>query len=1087
MSEKDTKMLPVSEGNMGEKILSILDRVVSYPKDKEVDCKSLEKSASSPDSAIDLTEDNKHLCETSSDSLAPLDGQSCVTEILNTLVDDVCLGYRRRERKKKKEKFSDTEKWNLIKQETTIGWKRILSRNSDEEGGWGFNFISPTGLKLTVKELEKFLKKKKLDMDDLVFEAHKIELHSYPRKKAKLKMGYPVDKIRDLKLPKKLEMERKRKLAQARLASQPTFKSISEFLASLDSETGQSDDTSRGTEESEDELEVSSQSCSDSSFNISVESVSEEYGHCSQILDDVLSSVVLMSDLSCVSLISPRTRIKSLEKNMAEVQLTLSSMLQNSTPRSVERLKIKIADRVPGGLQWSPEKSLAELERLRAARVSGTPDQGTELSCDTSNTPRIGKLKITPERLKERKSSSSHSQGLVSEINTPTSLKIRKPGSASGSPDNMKLKIKSSKSQSIRKAGLLNKRSESAKSVTNATTTKNKTTSEKKPKKFSIFKTRNNGSLGREEMAVKFTDKTVGKSLNIRRSSKDSESKGASLKSDCTKVLQIEIAEELDNDDNDVSDEFSGQAVGKMESPQSKVRVVQQNNANTPRPQPVKRKIFGPNSPVCRDEISPEKLESQKKFDTCDKQARPASRTQSRVLSNEDAMKAIDAVVTLSEIQTDANNKSQMSERQPSDALILSPALTDRSKLSTPSLPTATPTPTPSLPLLSPHETVEESHSNMTTPSLPSLSPAPPSLSPATSSLPRRPDGILPRRQPTQSLLDPSVSGPLSVLIPPNHLNSYQSSQSSLDSSSVSTTPKRKSKSKVSESPGERSATGRRMRDCRKFIHYEFSPPFASSESSVSELESPETRKDPNMTNNMKKLTRKKGRPVRTQSMTEECLSSPSSLSSNQSVGGKKRGRPVKSKSTDCKEELLHIDEESNGSEVCEEKKRKRGRPPKKRTSQDEDSKISASEFAEKLTENQISPITREKLEFPLSSPNTEERKARLISQQRESFMLRRNSEDSKKTRKSKKSSRSKSMDGPHNLESASVEDLQVLKKKLNKIDTDQLLLRNIGNTTPPPIVQQYNSSADVGEVKVFSICICIFSDKIIHFSGGFS
>ena len=31
--------------------------------------------------------------------------------------------------------------------------------------------------------------------------------------------------------------------------------------------------------------------------------------------------------------------------------------------------------------------------------------------------------------------------------------------------------------------------------------------------------------------------------------------------------------------------------------------------------------------------------------------------------------------------------------------------------------------------------------------------------------------------------------------------------------------------------------TGRKMRDCRKFIHYEFSPPFMSSESSQSEVE----------------------------------------------------------------------------------------------------------------------------------------------------------------------------------------------------------------------------------------------------------
>ena len=1060
MSEKDTKMLPVSDGNMGEKILSILDRV-SCPKDKEVDCKSLEKSASSPDSAIDLTEDNKHLCETTD---YPIDPHSFVNEILSTLIDDVCVEHRRRERKKKKEKFSDTEKWNLIKQETTIGWKRILSRNSDEEGGWGFNFISPTGLKLTVKELEKFLKKKKLDMDDLVFEAHKIELHSYPRKKAKLKMGYPVDKIRDLKLPKKLELERKRKLAQARLASQPTFNSITEFLASLDSET------SRGGEESEDDVEESDKSNSDSSFNISVESVSEEYGHCSQILEELLNNVVLMSDLSSVSLISPRTRIKSLEKNMAEVQLTLSSMLQNSTPKTVERLKIKIADRLPGASN-TPEKSLPEIERLKAIRVKSNQGllttDGTEDSCDSSNAQKIGKLKITPERLKERRSSSSH--GLVSEINTPTSLKIRKPGPT---PDSTKIKIKSPKSQSIRKARLSKKRSEISGSASIFTkSNKSKVSSEQNPKKFSIFKTRNNGEEGREEMAVSFTDKTVGKSLSIRRSSKDSESKGANMKVDCTKALQIEIDEDL----IDVDDEPS-KPVGKVESRHNK------NNANTP----VRRKIFGAHSPVYGEELVPEKsvLESQKKNNACDKQARPASRTHSRVLSNEDAMKAIDAVVTLSEIQTEAQpqqNISQKCERLPGDAM-MSPALTDRSKQSTPSLPAATPTPTPSLPLLSPHETADESHSNMTTPSLPSLSPAirhSPSLSPALP-LPRRPDGMLPRRPPTQAILDPAVSSPLSVLIPANQLNSYNSSQSSLDSSStVAVTPKRKSRGKVSESPVERSATGRRMRDCRKFIHYEFSPPFASSESSVGELESPENRKD----NIMKKLTKKKGRPIRTQSMTEECLSSPNSLSSNQSVGTKKRGRPTKSKSTDCNEEVLPLDEESNGSELGEEKKRKRGRPPKKRTSQEEDSKISVSDLAENLTESQISPITREKQVFPLSSPNTEEKKARLISQQRESLMLRRNSDDSKKAKKTKKSSRSKSMDASNNLESvASLEDLEVLKAKLSSLDRTEVAGQNISNITPPPppIVQQSNST---GELKVEQIHSYFnFSNIILYF-----
>ena len=125
------------------------------------------------------------------------------------------------------------------------------------------------------------------------------------------------------------------------------------------------------------------------------------------------------------------------------------------------------------------------------------------------------------------------------------------------------------------------------------------------------------------------------------------------------------------------------------------------------------------------------------------------------------------------------------------------------------------------------------------------------------------------------------------------------------------------------------------MRDCRKFIHYEFSPPFASSESSVSEVDSPETRET-----FIKKLGRKKMRAERTQSMTEELLS-PQVTSSNSAPPVRKRGRPpIKSKSTDFREtEVVVLDEDSTASpevvEVVEEvKKRKRGRPPKKRPPQ---------------------------------------------------------------------------------------------------------------------------------------------------------
>merc|ERR1712106_599167 len=131
----------------------------------EPDAKNLEKAASSPDSAIDLTEDNKHLGELSvnmGDSALPV-----VSSVIDNILEEVFATTKRRDRKKKKEKFSDSEKWSLIKQCGTIGWKRILARNCDDDGGWGFNFVSPEGLKLTLKELERFLRKKRLDMDDL--------------------------------------------------------------------------------------------------------------------------------------------------------------------------------------------------------------------------------------------------------------------------------------------------------------------------------------------------------------------------------------------------------------------------------------------------------------------------------------------------------------------------------------------------------------------------------------------------------------------------------------------------------------------------------------------------------------------------------------------------------------------------------------------------------------------------------------------------------------------------------------------------------------------------------------------------------
>merc|ERR1712008_284075 len=104
------------------------------------------------------------------------------------------------------------------------------------------------------------------------------------------KMGYPIYKIRDLKLPKKLEIERKRKIAQARLANQPTFKSISEFLASLDrcdSQNSSCSDASRNTEYSDEECEES-----DTSFSINESPENDVNFFCKEMIDECIDDAV---------------------------------------------------------------------------------------------------------------------------------------------------------------------------------------------------------------------------------------------------------------------------------------------------------------------------------------------------------------------------------------------------------------------------------------------------------------------------------------------------------------------------------------------------------------------------------------------------------------------------------------------------------------------------------------------------------------------------------------------------------------------------------------------------------------------------
>ena len=201
----------------------------------------------------------------------------------------------------------------------------------------------------------------------------------------------------------------------------------------------------------------------------------------------------------------------------------------------------------------------------------------------------------------------------------------------------------------------------------------------------------------------------------------------------------------------------------------------------------------------------------------------------------------------------------------------------------------------------------------------------------------------------------------------------------------------------------------------------------------------------------MKKLTKKRGRPRKNPS-TEECLSSPSSYSSKSSQNPEKRGKPVKSKSTESKEEVFTFDEESNGSDICTiendiAKKKKRGRPSKKRLSQHEEPKLSISEMAEQMIENQISPITRKKIVLPKLSAENEAKTKMIISLQRESLLLRRNSEDTQQSSQPSKVERSKSIDSQINSKGNTddkYEGLEELKKKLRQIPLNQLILKNL-------------------------------------------
>jgi len=367
-----------------------------------------------------------------------------------------------------------------------------------------------------------------------------------------------------------------------------------------------------------------------------------------------------------------------------------------------------------------------------------------------------------------------------------------------------------------------------------------------------------------------------------------------------TSLLEIDVLE----------DEFS--SVRVAESPNTKVRVVDHQSPSPAGCSP-RKLVFSLHSPICQDEIRPmeggaancpplvpipEPMVTYRGHGAPQRDSpqaekgvrRPALRTHGRVISSEDALMAIDAVVVPEEVP-----------------------------------PTAHAPPTPTLPVLSPHgmtrgegrrpdeeggEAGQATHSNMTTPSLPSLSPAcvlnsvdpplrqlpppPASDSHSSSQLFSPPSQhlkskaktakktsttiiapssstkaeILPasglvtdteRRKSTSSegtlaAMDPHISLPLSLEIP---AETAQQQRDDGSANQIKPTDGKKARRKSSTAASLAAAdvayyvavtpprattttTGRQMRDCRKFIHYEFSPPFViSSDDSSTDQESP--------------------------------------------------------------------------------------------------------------------------------------------------------------------------------------------------------------------------------------------------------
>ena len=101
-------------------------------------------------SSSDVTDDSMQssklpACSPAESSSSQQVVQVILATLIHTALEQADLPPRR-QRKKKKDRgepryASDSDQWERLKDCGVAGWKRILARNCDTDGGWGFNFV----------------------------------------------------------------------------------------------------------------------------------------------------------------------------------------------------------------------------------------------------------------------------------------------------------------------------------------------------------------------------------------------------------------------------------------------------------------------------------------------------------------------------------------------------------------------------------------------------------------------------------------------------------------------------------------------------------------------------------------------------------------------------------------------------------------------------------------------------------------------------------------------------------------------------------------------------------------------------------